>query len=144
MAEIPTEIWIALRAQLETLDLSTPVWPQWPIAYPGSTYEPAGGRTFLAVGEVLAAPVRRVINRNVKDYSGSFMVAAVMPIGQDPAVYREIGAKIASHFEGTIGCGTFLRLTMMSSTGVTPHSLAGYRDGGWWRVPVNIPWRTWQ
>ena len=140
MPEIDTKIWMALRNRINALSMAS---PDWAIAWPGGNYSPVGNVSFLAIGEVIAQPVRRVINRNIQDRTGSLMVSAVMPIGQDPSVYKEYAGKIAAHFQG---CADYsdVRLHFMSSSGGKSYANAGYRDGAWWRVPVTIPWRTWQ
>lgn len=139
MPTINTKIWMALRSGVQGL----PISPMPEIAWPGSTFEPVAGSPFLAIGEVYTAPRRAVINRAVMDRSGSITVTAVWPIGQDPAVYREISGKIADHFTGRCLAFQGVKLTLQSEGGQVAYAAAGYRDGGWWRTPVICPWRTW-
>jgi hypothetical protein len=139
---IPTQIWLALRSRIVTLSLASTQWPQWPVAYPGSDYTPQGGKPFISVGRATSTPIRRQINRPINDRTGYLTLTAVMPIGQDPAVYEELAGKIAEHFTPCI-YHNGLTLTLMGQMGQTAHVANGYRDGSWWRVPVNIPWRTW-
>lgn len=139
---INTKIWLALRSRIATLDLSSAQWPTWPIAWPGSDYTPAGNKPFISIGRATAAPIRTRINRPINDRAGFLTITAVMPIGQDPAVYEELAGRIADHFTPCISFGG-LTLTLMGQSGNTAHVADGYRDGSWWRVPVNIPWRTW-
>ena len=142
MASINLDIWLALKSRIDVLDITSALWPVWPVAYPGSTYAPVSGKPFLAVGKVTTTPIRRVINANVSDRAGLLIITAVLPIGQDASVYEDHAGKIADQFQGCIyHAGTTLRL--MSAAGATAYPTDGYRDGAWWRVPVNIPWRTW-
>lgn len=69
-------------------------------------------------------------------------ITPVMKIGRDIAVYEECAGTIADHFRG---CLTYqdVTLTLMGRSGETATATDGYRDGAWWRVPVNVPWRTW-
>ena len=58
--------------------------------------------------------------------------------GQDVAVYDQIAAGIARHFaEGTEMTFSNLKVEVTD----TPHVQEGYEDGGYWNVPVSIPWR---
>lgn len=139
---IPTKIWLALKSRIDTLALATAEWPTWPVAWQGSTFAPVAGRPFLAVGRATASPARIRINRPINDHSGILTLTAVMPIGQETMVYEEMAGKIAEHFTPCI-YRDGLTLTMMSQAGNVPYVADGYRDGSWWRVPVNIPWRTW-
>lgn len=140
---IETKIWLALRSRIDTLNAGNLLWPgPWPVAFPGSDYEPRVGVPYVAVGRTTATPIRLEINRRVNDRAGILTISAVMPLGLDPAVYEEAGGLIAQHFGPCIVFGG-VTLTLMSATGNVAHVVDGYRDGGWWRVPVNIPWRTW-
>ena len=142
MASINLDIWLALKTRVDALSITSALWPVWPIAWPGSDYSPVSGKPFLAVGKVTAQPVRRVINQNISDRTGMLMVSAVMPLGQDAAVYEDVAGKIVDQFQGCI-YRNGLTMRLMSASGVTAYPTDGYRDGGWWRVPVTIPWRTW-
>lgn len=138
-ASIETSIWMALKARIETLPLSPPM----PIVYPAQHYEPGAGG-FLVLGEVIVAPRRVLIDKPVHDRAGSITIVSVQPFGYDLTVYKQIGGVIAEYF-GSDKCARHNGVTVhfMSIDGRTAHVDAGYRDGGWWRVPVIIPWRTW-
>ena len=139
MPSINTKIWMALRAGVETLPLA----PMPSVAWPGSTFEPVSGVQFLAIGEVYTAPRRAMIDQPISDRAGSITITAVQAIGQDPAVYREIAGRIADHFTGRCLSFQGVKLTLQSEGGQTAYAAAGYRDGGWWRTPIIVPWRTW-
>lgn len=137
MATVETQIWLALEARVKTL----PMMPM-PIHWPGMDYTP-GAVDFLDVADIYIAPRRMFINKNVNDRSGSIIISYVGEIGQPSAYYRERGGIIANHFNSTIGLRyQTVCLSLMSDGGNSAEVQAGYRDGGWYRVPVVIPWRT--
>lgn len=136
MPSINTKVWLALKSGIDSLPLA------WPVAWPGSTYRPVASTQFLAVGRATQMARRFLINRPVNDRAGMLTITPVMKIGQDIAVYEEYAGIVADHFRG---CLTFqdVTLTLMGRSGETATAVEGYRDGAWWRVPVNVPWRTW-
>lgn len=142
MASRNLDIWLALRPKIESLSLGSVLWPVWPIAWPGSDYAPVAGVPFLSIAKLSNQPIRRVINRPISDRTGVLVIGAVMPIGQDPAVYEDCAGRIVDAFQGCI-YRNGVTLQLMSANGATAYPSDGYRDGAWWRVPVSIPWRTW-
>lgn len=142
MASINLDIWLALKTRIDALSITSALWPVWPVAWPGSDYAPVSGKPFIAVGKMTSQPRRVIINKPVNDRTGMLIITAVLPIGQDAAVYEDHAGKIADQFQGCIIRGA-MNLRLMSATGVTAYPNDGYRDGAWWRVPVTIPWRTW-
>lgn len=137
------DIGLALRHRLSSLDLSSPVWPQWGLAVPGSDYFPASGNPYLSIGRVNSQPTRAMINRNVRDMEGFFMVSAIIPIGQDVSIYEEVEGRIADHF---MGCVRYrgISLWFMSSNGGLAYPTGHYRSDAWMHCPVRIPWKTWR
>lgn len=147
MPTLNTKIWGALENGIKSLDMRQAGDPAfataWPIAWPGPNFTPTAKRAWLAVNSIKAPPVRRVINRRVSDRNGTLTVTAVMPIGTYPTVvYEDFAGRIIAHFQGCLRYQDVL-LTLMSPSGNTAYAPGGYRDGGFWREPVNIPWRTW-
>lgn len=140
---INLDIWLALRHRLSSLDMASSVWPQWDVALEGEDYAPVSGRPFLSVGQVNAQPIRALINRSINDREGTFIVTPVMPIGQHAEVYQEAAGKIADHFQGCIRYRG-KTLWLESSSGWVAYATSGYRDGGWNRYPVTVPWKTWR
>ena len=140
---INLDIWLALRHRLSSLDLSSPVWPQWGLALEGEDYAPVSGQPFFAVAKINMLPTRALINRNVNDREGTFIVTPVMPIGQHAEVYQEAAGLVAEHFQGCIRYRG-KTLWLESSAGGVAYATSGYRDGGWNRFPVTVPWKTWR
>lgn len=134
MPSVETEIWLALKSRILTL----PFVPILQTAYPGSTFTP-GSTPYIAVGRVNLAPRRVLVGKGQHERNGTLILSYVASIGQDLAVYEEVAGKIAAHFEEDTRMkygGTCVRITEK------PHVVEGFRDEGWWRTPVNIPWQT--
>lgn len=131
-----TQIWMALKSGIDTLSMGAPAWP---IAWAGKDFAPVSGKPFVAVGNVQAPPFQFGVEFARR--SGTLLVSAVMPIGQDSAVYAEYTGKIVSHFQG---CLRYNGMTMQlrAPSGSTAYPTGGFRDGGWWREPVLIPWQV--
>lgn len=123
-------IWEALRGRVESLPLSLP------IAWPGSVYEPGAG-DWLAVGRTTQPPRRMLIARGPHDRIGTLTIAYCALIGGDSSWYEKRAGLIAAHFPEDLLLpfgGLTVRIREAS------HVQEGYRDGGWWRVPVNVKW----
>ena len=131
MAHIETEIWLALKDRIETIPGGLF------IHYPGAVVAPTDA-PFLAVGRVTARPDRVMISRGQHWLTGSITVSYVAPIGQDQSVYIEQGGIIAAHFPEDLRMKYGAACVRVVSY---PHVIDGYRDGAWWRTPVNIRWR---
>lgn len=129
-----TQIWQALKSRVATLPVS-PV----AIIYPGSLYAPVAGTEFIAVSKVTVEPARVLIKAGKNLRRGSLMVTRVQPLGQDFAVYEQAGAVIASHFAEDTQMRYGNACVRVTSA---PHVMDGYRDAGWWRTPVSIPWES--
>ena len=132
-----TAIWLALKAQVESLPI---VYPK---AWPGETFEvPAAGglpQPYLRIGRIIVAPVRQMIaTGKVHERTGSLMITLVHPLGQNVSVYDQIAATIADHFRD----GTEMRYGgVCVSVTSFPHVQEGYEDNGYWTAPVRVPWR---
>lgn len=136
-AKLETKLWLALKSRIDTL------LPDLKKAWPGVKFEvpSSNGRLepYLSVGRVTAAPMRRhIATGKPHERTGFLMVTLVYPLGQNTAVYEQIGAEIAEHFkDGTQMSYDGLCVTVTSY----PHVQDGYEDGGYWFVPVRIQWR---
>lgn len=135
MPSVETAIWLALRSRIATLSLS----PALPIAWPASTYAPTSGTAFLAVDHVTFAPERVLIGKGEHERTGMLSLSHVAPLGQDAAVYVETAGKIAAHFPEDLQMKYGDVCVRVVSK---PHVMDGYRDGAWFRTPINIRWRT--
>ena len=131
MAEVETKIWMALKTRIQSIPGGLA------IAYPADVYTP-GAAAYIAVGRVNIAPERVFVAAGAPERRGTLTLSHVAPIGQDQAVYEEAGAKIAAHFPDDL-CMNFqgVAVRIVSAS----HVVDGYRDGAWWRTPVNVFWR---
>lgn len=131
MPGIETKIWLALKSRIQSLPGGLVV------AYPASVYSP-GSVAYIAVGRVTIPPKRTYVGRGKHERAGTLTLSHVAPIGQDVAVYEEAGATIAAHFpeDAKLAYGSIC-VRIVSA----PHVVDGFREGVWWRTPVNISWR---
>lgn len=138
MPSVETEIWEALRARVETLPLSLPI--AWPAALYEAGKAPWDSREpWLAVGYAKQPPRRILIATGPHERVGTLTLAYCAPLGRDSSWYEQQAGQIAAHFPED------LRLPFGSVTvriREAPHVQDGYRDGGWWRVPVAIRWQA--
>ena len=132
MAEVETKIWMALKSRIATIPGGLTV------AYPADVYTP-GAAAYIAVGRANIAPERVFVAAGVHERRGTLTLSHVAPIGQDQAVYEEAGAKIAAHFPDDL-CMKFSNVVVHVVS--ASHVVDGYRDGAWWRTPVNVFWRA--
>lgn len=136
---LETRLWLAMRPHIEDL------LPAMPKAWPGELYRaPSAGIAldpYLRIGRVSVAPVRQMIaSGQPHERTGTLIITLVYPMSEKVRMeaYDEIAGQIAEHF--TDG-------TQMSYGGVCvsvssyPHVQEGYEDGGYWTVPVSVPWR---
>ena len=126
-----TKIWLALKSRIATIPGGLA------IAYPADVYTPTNA-AYIAVGRVNIAPERVFVASGAHERRGTITLSHVAPIGQDQAVYEEAGAKIAAHFPADL-CINFQGVAVKIVS--APHVIDGYRDGAWWRTPVNVFWR---
>ena len=131
MPGIETKIWLALKSRIQSIPGGLA------IAYPADVFTP-GAAAYIAVGRVNIAPERVFVASGAHERRGTLTLSHVAPIGQDQAVYEEAGAKIAAHFPADL-CMNFqgIAVKVVSAS----HVVDGYRDGAWWRTPVNVFWR---
>lgn len=131
MAEVETKIWMALKSRIQSIPGGLA------IAYPADVYTP-GAAAYIAVGRVNIAPERVFVASGAHERRGTLTLSRVAPIGQDQAVYEEAGAKIAAHFPADL-CINFQGVAVRVIK--DSYVVDGYRDGAWWRTPVNVFWR---
>lgn len=138
--EIETKIWLAVKGHITALAGTVPVaWPGSPLFTPPTS----GGQLspYLAVGTVAAAPQRQVIaHRQPQLRVGVLTVVYVAPLGPDVAALIEQAAKaLVPYFrEGT--CILYENVSVEFTA--EPAVQDGYRDDGYWRIPVTINWRA--
>ena len=131
MAEVETKIWMALKSRIQSIPGGLHV------AYSADVFTPTSA-AYIAVGRVNIAPERVFVASGAHERRGTLTLSHVAPIGQDQAVYEEAGAKIAAHFPDDL-CMKFSDIVVHISK--KSHVVDGYRDGAWWRTPVNVFWR---
>ena len=131
MPGIETKILLALKSRIQSIPGGLA------IAYPADVFTP-GAAAYIAVGRVNIAPERVFVASGAHERTGTLTLSHVAPIGQDQAVYEEAGATIAAHFHADL-CMNFqgVAVRIVSAS----HVVDGYRDGAWWRTPVNVFWR---
>ena len=131
MPGIETKIWMALKSRIQSIPGGLHV------AYPADVFTPTNA-AYIAVGRVNVAPERVFVAAGAHERRGTLTLSHVALIGQDQAVYEEAGAKIAAHFPDDL-CMKFqgVAVRIVSAS----HVVDGYRDGAWWRTPVNVFWR---
>lgn len=131
MPGVETKIWMALKSRIQSIHGGLA------IAYPADVYTPTDA-AYIAVGRVNIAPERVFVASGAHERRGTLTLSHVAPIGQDQAVYEEAGAKIAAHFPADL-CIRYNDILVRIVS--VPHVVDGYRDGAWWRTPVNVFWR---
>ena len=131
MAEVETKIWMALKSRIQSIPGGLHV------AYSADVFTPTSA-AYIAVGRVNIAPERVFVASGAHERRGTLTLSHVAPIGQDQAVYEEAGAKIAAHFPDDL-CMKFNNVVVHVVS--ASHVVDGYRDGAWWRTPVNVFWR---
>jgi hypothetical protein len=129
-----TLIWMALRAGIDAARGSIPA------AWPGDGYTP-GSAAYLSVADPNAPPVRLFIgNETAHEYRGILSLVYRAPLsGFVYEVHREaVGQIIAAFPENR--CLRFhgMRITIPNR----PSLQSSYRDGGWFHIPINIPFEA--
>lgn len=127
------KIWMALRGVLHD-EVSAIAKVE------GVTNHGTNPGTFITVSNIVAPPVRMHLKAGGPHVrTGILTLVFVAPIGLTREFYDDKAYKIADMFpEGR----------KISYDGVCveitnePHVIEGYRDGGDWRTPVTINWRT--
>lgn len=138
MPSVETKIWLALRAQIESIPL--PFAKAWPAETFTPTHTDGQLTPYLRIGRVTVAPIPVFIDDGKPHQrTGTLIITLVHPMGQVTSVYDEYAGQIAAHFaEGTTMyySGVCVKITAQ------PHVQPGYEENGYWTVPVSIPWRT--
>lgn len=137
MPYVETEIWLALKNAVTAAAAALPV------AWPDGVFTPptAGAELlpYLSVGKVSAPPRRVLIGKGQHDRSGSLTLVHVAQIGNPAEWYLQKAAGIADHFAED----TRLRFGSVSlRVSSRPHVADSYRDAGYLRTPIIIPWQA--
>jgi len=113
-----------------------------PVAWPGEKFEPpvTGTRLnpFLAVGGANSSPIRITIGPGPHDRSGILTLVHVAMLGEAWEWYIQKAGGIAEFFVED----TKMKFDQVCVRVTTrPRVADPYRDGGYLRTPVLIPWQ---
>ena len=139
MPEIDTQIWMAIRARISQAAGALP------IHWPAETFSPPATATgllpFIAVGDTMQT-VRALIGSRAKhERSGIVTMVYVAPLGYTQEWYIERAAGLLEYFRPD-GVTRFQSVCLHWGNGTAvPRVERGYRDDGYFRTPVLIPWR---
>lgn len=129
---VETEIWLAIKARIATATAL-------PIAWPALDFAPDAGCAFLQVANVINPPNRLSVGTGAYDRSGTLALVLVYPMGQPVEVSQEVAGQIAAHFPEDLRLRYGAACVRIERRA---HVMEGFRDGGWWRTPINIFWRS--
>ena len=130
---VETEIWLAIKPRVE-LAAGT-----LPIAWPAADFSPVAGQPFLAVQNIINQPARLSVGPGAHDRSGTLALVLVYPLGQAFEVSQERAGQIAAFFPEDLRLRYGEACVRIETR---PHVVEGFRDGAWWRTPINIFWRA--
>lgn len=137
MAFVETAIWMALRKRLEVF--TTPMVSDFDIAWPGSTYSPNANRMFLSPTISYAKPENVLLTGKPKDRNGIFTVRVAYPLGDVYEKALQVAGGLAHHFPDRLPLRyDDIRVRVEGDAEV----VGGYRDNGFWNIPVKVNWRT--
>jgi hypothetical protein len=137
---IDTKIWEAIKARVTQAAGSLPVaWPGQPFTPPVTA---TGLLPFLSVGDTSTVVQVFTASDQPQQYSGILTVVHVAPMGPDHSWHVERAGALLEYFRP--GCRiTFQGVTLRwGNPPSVPRIDRGYRDDGYFRTPVLIPWRT--
>lgn len=136
-ASTEASIWLALRSAITTAAGALPVaWPDELFTPPTSGAELL---PYLSVGKVSAPPRRVLIGKGQHDRSGLVTLVYVAQLGNPSEYYLQKATVIAAHFvEDTRMRHGSVCLRVSSR----PHVADSYRDAGYLRTPIIVPWQA--
>ena len=138
-AEIDTSIWLALRARI-TLAAGA-----LPVAWPAETFTPPTSATgvlpYLAVGDTATSRRFVISSAGIQERTGIVTLVYVDALGFPQEYYVQKAAGLLQSFP-VDGEECFQSVCVRFGNGLAvPRVERGYRDKGYFRVPVLIPWR---
>lgn len=123
----------AIKARIEALTFT----PAIPVAWPNKDYTPTGER-FLQVA-IVPAPAQRMTLDALHRRAGSVVITVASRPNNGSGEGDGLADAVAAHFPAdlklTAGSGA-VRIT------AAPSIREGFRDGGFWRTPVVIPFEV--
>jgi len=135
MPSTETKIWMALRYRVETLDLAYPI----AFAWPAGTFAP-GSEPYIAVNNIIAPPRRIIVGKGPHERTGTLTLVLVYPLTKGHAieVMQDLAGQIAAQFPAD----AYMKFDGVDVRVVSSaHVQEGFRDAGWWRIPINISWQ---
>lgn len=131
------KVWKALKDYLEG-------YPDIPmIAYGGQSFTPPDdGDAYLIVDDVRFDAQRKYHNTDAPTWqTGNLAINVMVPLWYDTLQSAEYVGRIADYFSQDTPM-TYSDVTIKVSQQPTV-SGAGYRDGGYFRVPLLVRWEGW-
>ena len=133
-ATIESSIWLGFRRRLETFTTFRP----FDIAWPGEIYSPSN-RLFLTPTITFARPEKVTLSQKPSLRKGIFMVRVAAPLGAASEVALQVASEIGQFFPADLPLRfNQIRFKVEGDAEV----VGGYRDDGFWNVPVKINWQA--
>lgn len=139
MPEVDTAIWMALRTRISLAAGALPV------AWPAETFTPPTNATgvlpYLSVSDTTTS--RRIVisSRGLQERTGIVTVVYVDAFGFPQEYYVQKASGLLQYFP-VDGEERFDIVCVKFGNGLAvPRVERGYRDNGYFRTPVLIPWR---
>lgn len=132
------KIWKALKTYLE----GYPTLPM--VAYGGQSFDPpvSAETPYMIVDDVRFDAQRKYLGTNAPAWqTGNLAVHVMVPLSYDDIQSAECVGKIADYFVQDTPM-TYDDITIKVSRPATV-SGAGYRDVGYFRVPILVSWEGW-
>ena len=141
MPTIDTQYWMALKETVTLAAQGLPVhWPADDDFMPPTTATEL--LPFIAVGDVSTATREAVDDDVPLSRTGIVTLAYVAPLGYTQERYIELASGLLAYFRPN-GFARFQSACVRWGNGsAVPRVERGYRDGGYFRTPVIIPWRS--
>lgn len=140
MPTVETQIWMALRESVELAAGSLPV--SWPGEVFNPPVTPTGVLPFLSVGDTQTAQRVFTASDAPHQYTGILTVSYVAAIGYNTAWYKQRASGLLEYFKPN-GIARYQDVCLRWGNGLAvPRLEQGYRDDGYFRTPVIIPWRS--
>lgn len=133
MPSTETEIWLAIKPRIELAA------GQLCVAWPAEDFRPTAGSPYLQVTNVINQPARLSIGLGAHDRTGTLAMVLVYPLGQALEVSLEIAGQIAAMFPEDLKLRYGNACVRIESRA---HVVDGFREGAWWRTPINVFWRS--
>lgn len=141
-ATIDTQYWMAIRGTILLAAGSLPVsWPTDTVPFQPPTTA-TGLLPFIAVGDVQTATRVMIDDDASLERTGIVSLAYVAPLGYTSEWYIQRASGLLAYFRPN-GIARFQSACVRWGNGTAvPRIERGFLDGGYYRTPVIIPWRS--